>query len=166
VSEYNVPNDSTDPAAAVQEADLLGTFGVAGVRVAAYWGSLVQDDKTTHRPVYGAFSMFRNYDGAGGRFGDVSVGAQSAYGSVHAYASTDSRTNPTKLWIMLVNRGTSAQDNMTIAIKNFAAAATAKVYQSVNGAAPAAAAGATVSNGSISGLSIAANTIMLIAVTR
>jgi hypothetical protein len=67
---------------------------------------------------------------------------------------------------MLVNRGTSAQSNMTITINNFTAASTAKVYQSVNGAAPAAAADVAIANGSISGLSLAANTITLIAAAR
>jgi len=166
VSEYAVPNDTTDLTATTQEADFLGTFGVVGARLAAYWGSLVADDKTTHKPVYNAFLMFRNYDGAGGKYGSVSVGAQSSYANVHAYAATDSATSPTKLWLMLVNRGTSAQSNMTIAINNFTAASTAKVYQSVNGAAPAAAADVAIANGSISGLSLAANTITLIAVAR
>ena len=166
VSEYSVSNDATDPTATTQEADFLGTFGVVGARLAAYWGSLVADDKITHKPVYNAFLMFRNYDGAGGTFGSVSIGAQSSYANVHAYAATDSATSPTKLWIMLVNRGTSAQANMTIAINNFSAASTARVYQSVNGAAPAAAADVAIANGSISGLSIAANTITLIAAAR
>lgn len=166
VSEYSVSNDATDLTATTQQADFLGTFGVVGVRLAAYWGSLVADDKTTHKPVYNAFLMFRNYDGAGGKFGSVSVGAQSGYANVHAYAATDSATSPTKLWIMLVNRGTSAQSNMTITINNFTAALTAKAYQSVNGAAPAAAADVAISNGSISGLSITANTITLIAAAR
>jgi hypothetical protein len=163
VSEYNVPDDGSDPSAATKEADLLGTFGVVGVRVAAYWGSLVQDDKTTHKPVYAAFSMFRNYDGAGSKFGDVSVGAQSAYPAVHAYAATDSRSNPTRLWIMLVNTGPSAQENVTIGIRAFAAGPTAKVYRSVAGAAPAPVADLSISNGSISGVAIPANTILLIA---
>ena len=166
VSEYSVTNDATDLTAATQEADFLGTFGLVGARLAGYWGSLVADDKTTHKPVYNAFLMFRNYDGAGGKFGSISVGAQSSYTNVHAYAATDAATNPTKLWIMLVNRGTSAQSNMTVAINNFTAAATAKVFQSVNGAVPATSADVAITNGTISGLSIAANTVTLIVATR
>ena len=160
VSEYNVSNDTSDQAATTKQADYLGTFGVMGVRVASYWTTLVPNN--VHNYAYNAFAMFQNYDGAGGKFGNVSVGAASSYSGVHAYAATDAATNPTKLWVMLVNVGTSAQSNMTITVSNFTAAATAKVYQSVNGAAPTAAANATISNGSISGLSIAANTITLI----
>jgi hypothetical protein len=169
VSEYNVANDTTDLTATTKEADYLGTFGVMGLRVASYWTTLAPKNSSNayvHSYSYPAFAMFRNYDGAGSAFGNVSVGAASAYAGVHAYAATDSATSPSKLWIMLVNTGTSAQNNMTIAIKNFAAGATAKVYQSVNGAAPLPGTNATISNGSISGLSIAANTITLIAVTH
>lgn len=169
VSEYNVANDTSDPAATAKQADYLGTFGVMGIRVASYWTTLTSKDSNNnyvHSYAYNAFAMFRNYDGAGATFGSISAGAQSSYANVHAYASTDSATNPTKLWIMLVNTGASAQNNMTINISNFAAAASAKVYQSVNGAAPAAAANVTASNGSVSGISIPANTVMLIAATR
>jgi hypothetical protein len=92
------------------------------------------------------------------------VGAASSYSGVHAYAATDSASNPTTLWIMLVNTGTSTQSNMTVTINNFAAGTNAKAYQSVSGAAPAAAANATISGGVISGLSIAANSITLLVV--
>jgi hypothetical protein len=44
VSEYNVANDTSDPAAATEEADYLGTFGLMGVRVASYWTRLAPND--------------------------------------------------------------------------------------------------------------------------
>jgi hypothetical protein len=169
VSEYNVANDTSDPTAAAKEADYLGTFGLMGVRVASYWTSLAPNDsnsKHVRSYAYNAFAMFRNYDGAGGKFGNVSVGAASSYSGVHAYAATDSASNPTTLWIMLVNTGTSAQSNMTVTINNFAASTISKAYQSVSGAAPAAAANATISGGVISGLSIAANSITLLVVSH
>jgi hypothetical protein len=167
VSEYNVANDTSDAAAAALEADYLGTFGVLGVRAAAYWTSIVPKDAKgnyAHSYAYNAFAMFRNYDGSGGKFGDVSVGAASSYSGVHVYAATDSSSNPKTLWIMVVNTGTSAQSNMTVTLNNFTAGATAKVYQSVNGAAPAVAANVAISAGAISGLSVAANSITLLVV--
>jgi hypothetical protein len=167
VSEYNVANDTSDLAAAALQADYLGTFGVLGVRAAAYWTSLVPKDSKgnyAHSYAYNAFAMFRNYDGSGGKFGDVSVGAASSYSGVHVYAATDSASNPKTLWIMVVNTGTSAQSNMTVTLNNFTGGATAKVYQSVNGAAPAAAANVAISAGAISGLSVAANSIALLVV--
>ena len=169
VSEYNVANDTSDSTVTAKQADYLGTFGVMGIRVASYWTTLAPTNSTGNHVrsyAYNAFAMFRNYDGAGGKFGSISVGAQSSYANVHAYASTDAATSPTKLWIMLVNTGTSAQNNMTIGISNFTATGSAKVYQSVNGAAPATAANVNIANGSLSGISIAANTVMLIAATR
>jgi hypothetical protein len=169
VSEYNVSKDTTDATVTAKEADYLGTFGLMGVQVAAYWTTLAPKDSSNnyvHNYSYNAFAMFRNYDGAGGAFGNISVGAQSAYSNVHAYAATDSASSPSKLWIMLVNTGTSTQNSMSIAINNFAAAASAKVYKSVNGAAPAAAPDATISNGSITGFSIEGSTVALIAVTH
>jgi hypothetical protein len=167
VSEYNISNDHADTTAAAQEADLLGTFGVMGVRLAAYWTTLVYKDASNalvHNYSYNAFAMFRDYDGAGAKFGDVSVGAASGYGAVHAYAATDSATNPTTLWIMLVNTGTSAQSNATVSIGHFAAGSSAKVYKSVNGGAPAAASNVPVANGAVSGLTLDANSITLLVV--
>jgi hypothetical protein len=108
--------------------------------------------------------MFRNYDGAGGKFGSVSVGAASSYSGIHAYAATDSVSNPTTLWIMLVNTGTSTQSNATITINHFTTGTSAKVYQSVNGAAPVAAVSASISSGVISGFSVAPNSITLLVI--
>jgi hypothetical protein len=94
------------------------------------------------------------------------VGAASSYSGVHAYSATDSVSSPTKLWIMIVNTGTSPQSGMTVNISNFTGGASAKVYQSVNGAAPAAAADAMIANGAISGLSVAASGITLLVVAH
>jgi hypothetical protein len=167
VSEYNVANDTSDPAAAAKQADYLGTFGVMGIRVASYWTTLAPKDSNNnhvHSYAYNAFAMFRNYDGAGSKFGNVSVGSASSYSGVHVYSATDSASNPTTLWMMLVNTGTATQSNMTVTINHFTAGASARVYQSVNGAVPVAAANATISGDAISGLSIAANSITLLVV--
>jgi len=169
VSEYNVANDTSDVAVTAKQADYLGTFGVMGVRLASYWTTLAPKDsnqKNVHSYAYNAFAMFRSYDGAGAAFGSVSVGAASSYAGVHAYAATDAATNPTKLWVMIVNTGTAAQSGVTVTINNFTASGAAQVYQSVGGAAPAAAAAATVSGGKISGLSVPANAVMLIVASR
>ena len=53
---------------------------------------------------------------------------------------------------------------VTVTLNNFTGGATAKVYQSVNGAAPAAAANVAISAGAISSLSVAANSITLLVV--
>ena len=167
VSEYNVANDTSDPTAAAQAADYLGTFGAVGVRVAAYWTTLAPKNSSNNHVrsyAYNAFAMFRNYDGSGGKFGNVSVGAASSYPAVHAYAATDSASNPTTVWIMLVNTGASNQSGITLTLKHFTAGASAKIYQSVNGGGPTIGASATISNGVISGLSVSANSVTLLVV--
>ena len=75
------------------------------------------------------------------------------------------RDAPTNLWIMLVNVGSSAQSNLSVTINNFTASSV-KVFQSVGGAAPAAAANATVTSGAIAGVSVAANSVTLLVATR
>ena len=57
---------------ALAQADVLGIFGREGVDLATLWGVPKATD-----PVAYAFRLFRNYDGAGGQFGDTSVQATS-----------------------------------------------------------------------------------------
>lgn len=167
VSEYNWSGDGTNGSAANQvtgtlEADLLGMYGRLGVRLAAYWTTLVY--KTTHLPVYNAMAMYRNYDGAGGHFGSVAVGAASSNAGVHVYASADSVSGPTTLWVMLVNVSGAAQSNLTITIDNFTPGASAQLYRMTGGTAPAADASATISGGKITGVSLPAGDAALFVV--
>ncbi|WP_230862460.1 hypothetical protein [Amycolatopsis camponoti] len=55
---------------ALAEADVLGIFGREGLDLATIWG----EPKPTDPAAY-AFRMYRDYDGAGGKFGDISVSA-------------------------------------------------------------------------------------------
>jgi hypothetical protein len=176
VSEYNWSKDGTDgtapdPTTAVLEADILGMYGRFGVRLAAYWTTLEcnppQCASPTRLPTFNAMSMYRNYDGQGGRFGDTSIGAASSNAGVNAYAASDSPTAPTKLWLMLVNISGTNQQNLSVSIQNFAAGASAKVYRTVNGGAPKAdATNATVTNDTITGLSLAAGSVALLVITH
>jgi hypothetical protein len=68
---------------AIATADVLGIFGREGVGMATLW-PLSSNESFT----YAALRAFRNYDGKGGAFGDVSVrAATSDVSSVTAYAS-------------------------------------------------------------------------------
>ena len=169
VSEYNVPNDGTngnapDATTGTQLADVLGMYGRLGYQVAAYWVTLVNG--STHLPVWNATAMYRNYDGKGGRFGAISIGAASPNKGVNVYAATDSATAPTKMWIMLVNVSGSAQSGLSIALNNFTPTGSAQVYRMTNGGAPAADTGASVTGGAISGFSLAANSVALLVLTK
>ncbi len=169
VSEYTVPKDggdgsTPDPTTGTQEADVLGMYGRLGYQVASYWTTLVHG--TTHLPVYNAMAMFRNYDGNGGHFGAFSIGAASPNAGVNVYAAADAATAPTKVWVMLVNISGAAQSGLSIALKNFTPAGTAQVYRMVGGAAPAADAAVTPANGTITGFSLAANSVALVVLSK
>jgi len=76
-----------DISGALAQADVLGIFGREGVFAAALWHM----GRTDHRFIYGAFAMFRNYDGQGGAFGETGLAAQtndaqqtSVYASLNA----------------------------------------------------------------------------------
>jgi len=83
---------------ALAEADVLGIFGREGLDLATMWG----EPKPTDPGAY-AFRMYRDYDGAGSRFGDVSVSATSAdQGQLAVYAAQRSADNA--LTVMVVNK--------------------------------------------------------------
>ncbi len=169
VSEYTVPNDGTggstpDASSGTEEADILGMYGRLGYRVAAYWTTLVHG--TTHLPIYNAMAMYRNYDGQGGQFGPYSIGAASSNAGVDVYASSDSPSNPTKVWIMLVNVSGAAQNNLSIAVQNFVPTGQAQVYRMAGGAPPAADTAASVTSGGITGFSLPNNSVALLVMTR
>lgn len=64
------------------QAEALGRFGQFGLFAAYYW-----DVPPSGSPVYWAFRAFRDYDGAGSTFGDLSVPTESDR-SVSLFAST------------------------------------------------------------------------------
>ena len=169
VSEYNLGKDGTDgstpdPTTGTLEADVLGMYGRLGVRLAAYWTTLVHG--ATHLPTYNAMAMYRNYDGHGGRFGNYSVGAASSNTGVNVYASVDSPTAPTTLSVMLVNVSGSDQSNLSIAIDNFTPGASAKVYRMTSGAPPAADTSAAITGGAIAGFSLPSGSVALLVITK
>ncbi len=169
VSEYAVSNDGTsgstpDATTGTQEADILGMYGRLGYRVAAYWTTLVHG--STHLPVYNAMAMYRNYDGNGARFGATSIGAASPNAGVNVYAASDSSTAPTKVWVMLVNVSGAAQSGLSITLKNFTPSGSAQVYRMVAGAAPTPDTAVPVTNGTVTGFSLAANSVALLVLSQ
>jgi hypothetical protein len=76
-------------------AEALGRFAEAGVTAAFYWTAPPRGS-----PPFWAFRAFRNYDGHGGRFGDLFLGSASAAGA-SAFASADE--SGTRVVIVAVN---------------------------------------------------------------
>jgi hypothetical protein len=86
---------------AIASADVLGIFGREGVGVACNWG--FGADEVYMRA---AFRAYRNYDGAGGHFGDTSVTATTSdIEATSVYASVES-TAPDRVVIVAINKRT------------------------------------------------------------
>lgn len=169
ISEYQyyppgASGTGANAASGVTEADALGVFGKYGVRLATYWTTLLADNGDV-TPTFNAFAMYRNYDGSGGHFGDYSVGSTTTNVDLSVYGAVDSPSAPSKLWIMLINKTTSAQASLAVSIKSFSAGATAKAYQSTGTTGPHALADVSISGGSAT-VSLPALSITLLVVPK
>lgn len=121
ITEYNWGGQE-HISGAVAQADILGIFGREGLDLAALWGP---PDLNT--PAMFAFKMFRNYDDAGGEFGDTSVSAQSSdQGKLAIYAAQRSADHA--LTIVVVNK-TFGDLQSDISLAHFKAAKRASVFQ-------------------------------------
>jgi hypothetical protein len=100
ITEYNY-GGGDHVSGAMAQADVLGIFGREDVFAATLW-----DLSGGTAYVDGAFALYCNYDGAGGRFGDTSVGAvTSNYEATSVYASVDEgRDN--RMVLVAVNKST------------------------------------------------------------
>lgn len=89
-------------------AEALGRFGQQKLDAAFYWGAL-----TEKMPIYWAFRAFRNFDGKGARFQDISLPVKESE-TVSLFASRD--VERTRLVLVLINRNTTAKANVAIAL--------------------------------------------------
>lgn len=86
---------------AIATADVLGIFGRDGVALACIW-ELNSDERFT----YAGLRTFRNYDGAGGAFGDVSIPASTSdRAAASIYASVDQK-DPSRVVLVAINKRT------------------------------------------------------------
>ncbi|MDH2430509.1 glycoside hydrolase family 44 protein [Sphaerisporangium sp. TRM90804] len=106
---------------ALAQADVLGIFGREGLDLATLWGPPSADQPGAH-----AFRMYLNYDGRGGRFGDVGVRASSAdQGALAVYGGQ--RSADGALTVMVVNKS-GTELTSPVSVKG-ACGASAKVYR-------------------------------------
>jgi len=102
ITEYNW-GALSDINGALTQTDVLGIFGREGLDLATMWG-----EPQPAQPGAYAFRMYRNYDGAGSRFGDVSVSAVSSdQGQLAVYGAQ--RLCDNALTVMVVNKTGSDQ---------------------------------------------------------
>ena len=106
---------------ALAQADLLGIFGREGLDLAALWEPPAADD-----PGAFAFRIYRNYDGAGSRFGETSVSAASTdQDRLAIYAAQ--RANGT-VTVVVINK-TGAPLTSEVTLTHAPAAPAAEVYR-------------------------------------
>jgi hypothetical protein len=114
---------------ALAQADLLGIFGREGVDLALLFDSPYSNGGlfTATSPGAYAFRMYRNYDGNGHRFGEMSVRAASALtDSLTIFAAQ--RLSDGALTLMVINKTTSPLTG-DISLANFSPTAQAEVYR-------------------------------------
>jgi hypothetical protein len=104
---------------ALAQADVLGIFGREGLDLATLWP---KDALKSTQPVAFAFRMYRNYDGAGAKFGDTRVKAASTdQGRLAVYAAEEDATGA--LTLMVINKTGGALAS-TLALSHFKPAGT------------------------------------------
>lgn len=90
---------------ALAQADVLGIFGREGLDLATLWAPTSSDD-----PFAFAFRMYRNYDGAGAKFGDMSIEAVSTdQDALSIYAAI--RQSDGALTVMVINKTNDTLDS-------------------------------------------------------
>jgi hypothetical protein len=100
ITEYNY-GGGEHVSGGVAQADALGIFGREDLFAATLW-----DLSGGMRYVDGAFALYCNYDGAGGRFGDTSIGAATSnHETTSVYASVDSGRDD-RMVLVAVNKST------------------------------------------------------------
>jgi hypothetical protein len=122
ITEYNWGAEGHINGATTQ-ADVLGIFGREGLDIGARWTT-----PDTSTPTYKSIKMYRNYDGAGGAFGDVSVRAATPDpDNVSAFAAR--RTSDGALTVMLVAKRLSGASSTTVNLAGFQAAGPVQVWR-------------------------------------
>jgi hypothetical protein len=121
ISEYNFGSQCSVNGALAQ-ADALGIFGREQLDLATLWTA----PGSTQPGAY-AFRMFRNYDGAGSKFGDTSVSALSADSDTLAVFAAQ-RSSDGAMTLIFVNK-TGSDLTSSIQVKNFAGMGYASVYR-------------------------------------
>lgn len=115
---------------ALAQADILGIFGREGLDFATLWNypdSGLGYNNFESQPGAYAFRIYRNYDGQGGQFGDVSVSAASSDQSQLAIYAAQ-RSSNSALTLMIINKTGSSQTGV-VSLSGFNPAGSGQVYR-------------------------------------
>ena len=121
ISEYSFASGTNPLVDMLTESDVLGIYGRQSLDFANMWNVPKPTD-----PLAYSFRIYRNYDGAGGQFGDTSVTSTSTDQSqLSVYGALRSSDNA--LTVVAINKTTSAIQT-TLTLANFTPTGTAAVY--------------------------------------
>jgi hypothetical protein len=90
---------------AIAQADALGIFGREDLFAATLW----KLGGTDHRFIYGAFEIFRNYDGANGSFGNLSIQALSSDTANTSVYAAMGEGRPERMVLVCINKTAQAR---------------------------------------------------------
>lgn len=114
-------------AGTLAQADNLGVFGRYGVYAATFWGG-DNNDATRYAFTYAGFKSFRDFDGAGGHFGDTSIDSTvSDWAKASCWASKDSGQDD-RVVLVLINKTKNSQVT-SLRLFHTRAMSTAHVYE-------------------------------------
>lgn len=114
MTEYNFGGTS-HVSGALAQVDVLGVLGREGVYLANYWGN---GAGVGELPPYvaQAFKLYRNYDGKGGKFGDVAVEATTPdLNAISIFAAKHSKS-PGALDVIVINKDQQKRFDGVIAL--------------------------------------------------
>jgi Glycoside hydrolase family 44 len=136
ITEYSYYRGG-DISGGIAQADALGIFGREGVFAATLWpqGAIWAykgDVDKTYACVMAAFRVYRDYDGQGATFGDLSLPASTVdVERTSLYASADSG-DPGRLVLVVINK-TEAPIGAEISLPGGATGGEAQVWQLTGG---------------------------------
>lgn len=126
-----------DISGGIAQADVLGIFGREGVYAANAWplanlGAYGGDATRAYAYLFGAFKMFRDYDGQRGSFGDTGLSAATSdVARTSVYASMDAG-HPERVVVVAINK-TDRPLTASIALSHSRALSRAEVYTLTDG---------------------------------
>jgi hypothetical protein len=121
ITEYNWGAEGFINGATAQ-ADILGIFGREGLNLATRW---TQPSSST--PTYKAIKMYRNYDGKGSGFGNVSISAIAPNPDLLAVFGAE--RNSGALTLMAVSKVLSGTTSASFQLAHFAPKGPVQVWQ-------------------------------------
>ena len=120
-SEYSIDSGKKQIYDALAEADMLGIFGNQQVDFANMWNTPAPTD-----PIASAFRLYRDYDGAGGRFGETGLQAATTDQTQLAIYAAQ-RSSDGAVTLVVLNK-TAAAIESTFTLANYQGRGSAAVY--------------------------------------